>query len=74
MKKGELADRLVARTGLSKTAAKDVADGVFETIAEVLTKRLIPLITVPQDVVSAAVRRADRIRRQSRAGGAVAMA
>ena len=36
MNKGEMADRLAARTGLNKAAARDVVDGVFETIGEAL--------------------------------------
>ena len=33
MNKSELAERLAGRTGMSKVAAKDAVDGVFETIA-----------------------------------------
>ena len=36
MNKGELAERLAGRTGISKAAAKDAVDGVFETIGEAL--------------------------------------
>ena len=36
MNKGEMADRLAARTGLNKAAARDAVDGVFETIGEAL--------------------------------------
>ena len=36
MNKAEMADRLVARTGLSKGAAKEVVDGVFAAIGEAL--------------------------------------
>ena len=36
MNKGELAERLAGRTGMSKAAAKDAVDGVFETIGEAL--------------------------------------
>ena len=32
MNKGEMADRLAARTGLNKAAARDAVDGVFATI------------------------------------------
>ena len=34
MNKSELAERLAGRTGMSKAAAKDAVDGVFETIGE----------------------------------------
>ena len=34
MNKSELAERLAVRTGMSKAAAKDAVDGVFETIGE----------------------------------------
>ena len=37
MNKAELAERLAGRTGMSKAAAKDAVDGVFEAIGEVLT-------------------------------------
>ena len=36
MNKGEMADRLAARTGLNKAAARDAVDGVFTTIGEAL--------------------------------------
>lgn len=36
MNKSELAERLAGRTGMSKVAAKDAVDGVFETIGEAL--------------------------------------
>ena len=36
MNKGQMADRLAARTGLNKAAARDAVDGVFETIGEAL--------------------------------------
>ncbi len=36
MNKSELAERLAGRTGMSKAAAKDAVDGVFETIGEAL--------------------------------------
>ena len=36
MNKREMADRLAARPGLGKAAAKDAVDGVFEAIAEAL--------------------------------------
>lgn len=36
MNKPELAERLAGRTGVSKAAAKDAADGVFEAIGETL--------------------------------------
>ena len=36
MNKMEMADRLVARTGLSKGAARDAVDGVFAIIGEAL--------------------------------------
>ena len=36
MNKVEMADRLAARTGLSKSAAKAAVDGVFGTIGEAL--------------------------------------
>ena len=36
MNKGEMAERLAARTGLNKAAARDAVDGVFATIAEAL--------------------------------------
>ncbi len=36
MNKSELAERLAGRTGMSKAAAKDAVDGVFEVIAEAL--------------------------------------
>ena len=36
MNKSELAERLAGRTGMSKTAAKDAVDGVFEVIGEAL--------------------------------------
>ena len=36
MNKSELADRLADRTGMSKAAAKDAVDGVFEVIGEAL--------------------------------------
>ena len=36
MNKTEMADRLAARTGLSKGAAKDAVDGVFAMIGEAL--------------------------------------
>lgn len=36
MNKGELTKRLAGRTGISKAAAKDAVDGVFETIREAL--------------------------------------
>ena len=32
MNKGEMADRLAARSGLNKAAARDAVDGVFKTI------------------------------------------
>ena len=38
MNKGEMADRLAARTDLNKAAARDAVDGVFATIGEALTK------------------------------------
>ena len=34
MNKAEMADRLAARTGLNKTAARDAVDGVFATTGE----------------------------------------
>ena len=34
MNKPELAERLADRTGMSKAAAKEAIDGVFETISE----------------------------------------
>ena len=36
MNKSELAERLAGRTGMSKAAAKDAVDGVFDVIAEAL--------------------------------------
>ena len=36
MNKSELAERLAGRTGMSKAAAKDAGDGVFEVIGEAL--------------------------------------
>ena len=36
MNKGEMVDRLAARTGLNKAAARDAVDGVFATIGEAL--------------------------------------
>ena len=36
MNKAEIADRLAARTGLSKGAARDAVDGVFAIIHEAL--------------------------------------
>ena len=36
MNKGEMADRLAARTGLSKAAARDAVDGMLATIGEAL--------------------------------------
>ena len=36
MNKSELADRLAGRTGISKAAAKDAVEGVFEVIGEAL--------------------------------------
>ncbi len=36
MNKGELAERLAGRTGMTKAAAKDAVDGVFEAIGEAL--------------------------------------
>ena len=36
MNKSELAERLAARTGMSKSAAKDAVDGVFDVIGEAL--------------------------------------
>ncbi len=36
MNKSELAERLAGRTGMSKAAAKDAVDGVFEVIGEAL--------------------------------------
>ena len=38
MNRSELAERLADRTGMSKGAAKDAVDGVFETIAEALAR------------------------------------
>ena len=34
MNKAEMADRLAARTGLNKAAARDAVDGVFATTGE----------------------------------------
>ena len=34
MNKVELAERLAARTGMNKAAAKDAVDGVFEVIGQ----------------------------------------
>ena len=36
MNKSELAERLAVRTGMSKVAAKDAVEGVFEAIGEAL--------------------------------------
>ncbi len=36
MNKPEIAERLAARTGMNKAAAKDALDAVFEVIAEAL--------------------------------------
>ena len=36
MNKSELAERLAGRTGMTKAAAKDAIDGVFETTGEAL--------------------------------------
>ncbi len=36
MNKAEMADRLAARTGLGKAAAKDAVDGVFAIIGKAL--------------------------------------
>ena len=36
MNKAEMADRLAARTGLSKSAAKEAVDGVFAAIGDAL--------------------------------------
>ena len=36
MNKAEMADRLAARTGLSKSVAKEAVDGVFAAIGEAL--------------------------------------
>ena len=36
MNKSELAERLASRTGVSKAAAKDAVDGVFDIIGEAL--------------------------------------
>ena len=36
MNKAEMADRLAARTGLSKSAAREAVDGVFATIGDAL--------------------------------------
>ena len=36
MNKSELADRLAGRTGMSRAAAKDAVDGVFDVIGEAL--------------------------------------
>ena len=41
MNRSELVERLAGRTGMSKAAAKDAVDGVFETIGEALA-RFIP--------------------------------
>ena len=38
MNKGEMADRLAARTGLSKSVAKEAVDGVFAVIGDALAK------------------------------------
>ena len=38
MNKTEMADRLAARTGLSKGAARDAVDGVFAIIGEALAE------------------------------------
>lgn len=37
MNKGELAERLAGRTGMSKAAAKDAVDSVFQAVGEALT-------------------------------------
>lgn len=36
MNRSELAERLAGRTGMSKAAARDAVDGVFEAITEAL--------------------------------------
>lgn len=36
MNKGQLAERLAGRTGMSRATAKDAVDGVFATIGEAL--------------------------------------
>ena len=36
MNRSELAERLAGRTGMSKAAARDAVDGVFDTIGEAL--------------------------------------
>lgn len=36
MNKSELAERLAGRTGMSKAAARDAVDGVFEAVGEAL--------------------------------------
>ena len=36
MNKSELAERLAGRTGMSKAAAKDAVEGVFEVIGEAM--------------------------------------
>ena len=38
MNKAEMADRLAARTGLSKTVARDAVDGVFSIVGEALAR------------------------------------
>ncbi|MDE0335490.1 MAG: HU family DNA-binding protein [Defluviicoccus sp.] len=38
MNKAEMADRLAARTGMSKSAAKEAVDGVFAVIGDALAK------------------------------------
>lgn len=38
MNKSDLAERLAGRAGMSKAAAKDAVDGVFEVIGDALAK------------------------------------
>ena len=71
MNKTDLADRLAARTGLSKGAARDAVDGVFAIVGEALADGVE--VRLPGFGTFGTRRRPARTGRNPRTGEAVAI-
>ena len=71
MNKTEMADRLAARTGLSKGAAKEAVDGVFATIGEALANG--EEVRLPGFGTFGNTSQSDRTGRNPRTGEAVSI-
>ena len=71
MNKTEMADRLAARTGLSKSAARNAVDSVFATIGEALAD--VEDVRLPGFGTFGTRRRPARTGRNPRTGEAVSI-